>query len=465
MKKFTLLLITALFAVVAKAQTLVTVPDGVETNEYALKALGYNSEGELTIKKNVMVAFDGSDVYLQGLAYYFPNAFVKGTLTADNQVVVPSGQYVGSDEYGDEYICGLAISGEKLVYYEKIVFDYDTESGVLSLAEGTYYGETSAADGSGIWDGFDAATFTPFVLPDLVEVPADLETESYQFKGTDTYYNEEVVHAVQVGFYGDDNVYIQGLSSYIPDAWVVGTLSGNTLTIPETYIGVYSSMIGDAYVYFSGATFTYDKDAKQFFSEEGFTSYENPNDTYMMDEFADVYITKLEDVAATPANPSITSFDGTGAYPKVKLNIPTVDINGNPIATDKLYYQLYIEKDGTQSPLTLAANLYEYFGEDMTLIPYEYDDNWDISKGGATVYLNQGAEEIATWTNIGVKSIYKGGGEAHESDIVWLTTTGISDIKTDANQQEAVIYNLAGQRLNAPKKGINIINGRKVVIK
>ena len=35
----------------------------------------------------------------------------------------------------------------------------------------------------------------------------------------------------------------------------------------------------------------------------------------------------------------------------------------------------------------------------------------------------------------------------------------------DAKSEKQVIYNLAGQRLTAPQKGINIINGKKVLIK
>ena len=53
-----------------------------------------------------------------------------------------------------------------------------------------------------------------------------------------TYYNKDVYSVVQVGFYGENTVYIQGLSTgYLPDAWVMGTLEGTTLTIPETYLG------------------------------------------------------------------------------------------------------------------------------------------------------------------------------------------------------------------------------------
>jgi len=44
--------------------------------------------------------------------------------------------------------------------------------------------------------------------------------------------------------------------------------------------------------------------------------------------------------------------------------------------------------------------------------------------------------------------------------------TSIQTLNFDPeNQDDARIFNLRGQRLNAPQKGINIINGRKVVIK
>ena len=48
-----------------------------------------------------------------------------------------------------------------------------------------------------------------------------------------------------------------------------------------------------------------------------------------------------------------------------------------------------------------------------------------------------------------------------------LETTYIDNITVDGNRGSGVegIFNLSGQRLSAPQKGINIINGRKVVIK
>jgi hypothetical protein len=46
-----------------------------------------------------------------------------------------------------------------------------------------------------------------------------------------------------------------------------------------------------------------------------------------------------------------------------------------------------------------------------------------------------------------------------------LTVTVTTGIKSAEVQQDGVIYNLQGQKLNAPKKGINIQTGKKVVVK
>ena len=45
-------------------------------------------------------------------------------------------------------------------------------------------------------------------------------------------------------------------------------------------------------------------------------------------------------------------------------------------------------------------------------------------------------------------------------------TTGIETLRiATENYNDGQVYNLGGQRLTAPQKGINIINGKKVIIK
>ncbi len=53
-------------------------------------------------------------------------------------------------------------------------------------------------------------------------------------------------------------------------------------------------------------------------------------------------------------------------------------------------------------------------------------------------------------------------------EVDWIenpNASGISDIAADAKAGKYVIYNIAGQRMDAPRKGLNIINGRKVMVK
>ncbi len=48
-------------------------------------------------------------------------------------------------------------------------------------------------------------------------------------------------------------------------------------------------------------------------------------------------------------------------------------------------------------------------------------------------------------------------------NITMTPTTGINDIKQD--ELKANIYNLSGQRLSQPQKGVNIIDGKKVLVR
>ncbi len=43
--------------------------------------------------------------------------------------------------------------------------------------------------------------------------------------------------------------------------------------------------------------------------------------------------------------------------------------------------------------------------------------------------------------------------------------SGINDIRIDSNTKQKVYYDINGNRLNSPRKGLNIINGKKVIIR
>lgn len=48
---------------------------------------------------------------------------------------------------------------------------------------------------------------------------------------------------------------------------------------------------------------------------------------------------------------------------------------------------------------------------------------------------------------------------------LYQKASGIEDVVVDGIEENVPIYNLSGQRLTAPKKGINIIGGKKVIVK
>lgn len=82
-----------------------------------------------------------------------------------------------------------------------------------------------------------------------------------------------------------------------------------------------------------------------------------------------------------------------------------------------------------RQPVRIQASEYVCLEDTMTDVPYSYSDGYDFfCSSSITVYTYN-----ATYTRIGVQSIYKGGNETHRSDIVWADNpaTGISKISSN----------------------------------
>lgn len=486
---------------------LVVLPEGLVTEDYALDVRGYVAGQEdwedEKIYQTVQVGFDGTDVYIQGLSYWMPEAYVKGTLQ-DGQIVVPNCQYMGEDDYGyKNYFMSYVWSEEDVNYVpsDYALFYYDVETRSIVMDEEYMYAETDDPTSDILYDYWYSVTLTPgeAVEPEAVEVPENLVVTEYKMSATSVGSSSEddsdesngdeegsietkaySTH-VMVGFDGND-VYIQGLSEWLPEAWVKGTLSGDgkTVTIPSgQYLGKYEmELFGVSdYLFISAANseteeyedivFTYDTDAKTFSTAQDVLVLNDVDDTY--EWYNDITLTPVVEMAATPATPSVVLITTGGEYgASVQFEIPTVDVNGNEMLTSKLSYVIYVEKDGQAQKLTLEAGVYEELAEDMTEIPYTFTDEWDIYAGGYMIYLNQGADEISSWTKIGVQSIYTGGGERHESEIGWyeiedeVYEDGIVGVKS---QNSNVIYDMQGRRVSKPTHGLYIVNGKKVLVK
>ena len=106
---------------------LVTPP--AEASIYPCTASGTFTDGTYSLlpDMNISVAIAGDEIYLQGLAYYFPEGWIKGVISG-NQAIFDAG-FVGSDSYGDEYIFG---SDDAETLSEEIIFAYDAENQTLT---------------------------------------------------------------------------------------------------------------------------------------------------------------------------------------------------------------------------------------------------------------------------------------------------------------------------------------------
>ena len=351
----------------------------------------------------VNIAIDGTDLYIQGLAYWFKDAWIKGTIEGST-VTFANNQFIGTDEYGDEYMTG-SVDGETIP--ESFAFNYDAEEGILTAEPQFIFENTSTTQLSpaAYWY-ISVFTKAEPAGPEVVVPPAGLVAEEYSMTYT-PYEGEEASGSIKVGFDGND-VYFQGFCSFLPEAWIKGTLVDGVVTFAgNQYFGKYS--IYDIFLQEADAVFTYEEATNSFYAE-GLVY------TYTGDQYADYYtdpiITKVEEQVGTPATPTIAGIQATQYGDVVVFNIPIVDTDGNGMVTDKLAYQFFVNDVNT--PLEFTTKYFSKLTENMTVIPYVYTDNYDIYNDH--IYLNMPHD---TWDRLGIQSIYTGGGVENKSEIAW----------------------------------------------
>ncbi|MBQ3741060.1 MAG: hypothetical protein II854_01510 [Prevotella sp.] len=418
----------------AKAPEVVTPPENADVLYYTLEGNYYIYNGgwvgPQTAERTVKVVFDGNDVYVSGLFHYITDAYVKGSTEDGETVTFPMGQYLGNG--GADFYSGAQDDEGKFI---DMTATFDAETGVFTF--NTIAGTCAVDDSGNLYGlyayGDEGITLTPagddVLVP--IEPPSSLTTEEYLFKGNnyfaETGEDPTVSRIVNVGFYGND-VYIQGFSAYLPNAWIKGTLTdGKYVFALGEYLGKYY----DAYdlqlagitsdIIYSDITFIYDATENKFTATTQFlgTIYYYPEaERYYWDELFNgtITITKIVEKAATPVKPTIQNigFGYFGDYLDFAINM--TDTEGNGLIPSKVAYKFWSEDElGSQSEVTLSTADYEKLDADLTEIPYTFSDDYDIYNNN--IYLNM--QEHYEWVKVGLQTIYNGGGEKHESEITW----------------------------------------------
>lgn len=466
--------------------TPVVPPADLVTQRYRLN--GYIMlEGWETVSRTVDIGFDGNDVYVHGFMHFLPDAWIKGTLSSDHSTVTFPMQFVGNlynsnGELRDVYFWP-AMYADGGWHSIDAVFNYNEDVGTFMLTQEvvTYIFENTLVDGLRYFAVYDTV-LSMTDDSDTVEVPDGLVTQECQFSGMmmELIDEENVVwseyeaktSAVSVA-YDDDYCYIQGLCPYIPGAWAKGKRGeGNTFTFENgQYFGVYIFM-GEAYpIYLVGynadfgqaedIVMTLDEATGTLTTGQWVSMNAIPDDMWAYEVYSNVVITPVLDVAAVPATPEVTYFeyDADLEMAMAEFAIPATDVDGTPLLVSKLYYQVYTDYGQGAEPYTFEAEWHEGLDDDMTLVPYSYEDDIDFLSKGELVIFYTIRPDIK---RIGVKSIYTGGGQTNESEISWWLvdesynpdeTTGIAEAK-NRQKTSVVYYDLQGRKATADTKGL-----------
>lgn len=248
---------------------------GLEWND-ALSAYDeVEAAGDLTI-----VECEDGTVYIKDILSQFKaGTYVKGTKDG-NVITVPTGQNIYyNSSYGIVYFMGWGIpdgTGDYSLESESDTFTFAIDGDVISLENSsvdyimanfyTYNGSTYCGTGeyNSVWTY--NADWEPLVVNDeLVALPEGVTAETWHAAGADKS-GSNFKRDVQVAFNGND-VYVCGVFSDFPDAWMKGTLEGTTITFAGLqFVGTYSSYsmyaVGTANDDLVNFTMTYDADAR-----------------------------------------------------------------------------------------------------------------------------------------------------------------------------------------------------------
>ena len=118
-----------------------------------------------------------------------------------------------------------------------------------------------------------------------------------------------------------------------------------------------------------------------------------------------------------------------------------------------------------------AGNSLEAVVESKHIAATEGDYTNFMMKGGKFIKIQQDSEDVKMPANrayLPLLTAAISGSNAKEITLLWDEgeATGIEGLTpTPSPKGEGSIYNLNGQRISTPLKGINIINGRKVIVK
>ena len=274
--------------------------------------------------------------------------------------------------------------------------------------------------------------------------PANINPQPYIFKGKKMLYDqdgayqgtEDAAWNIKVAWSGANEVYVQGLCSAMPEAWVKGTVDDDEVTFAKgQYFGkqLYPFYFSGQFVGEMSDFITIYDASTRVFSGGGYYMMINSSKTAIApyEVYAGVTFTPGE-MSATPMAPQVASFrqhdegfDGNGS---LQMMIMPYDEQYNALPTDKVFFEVIKKYADREELLVFTKADYPNIQQEMTMVPYGYTENWSLlfEDGRYGIELFN-----VDYPTIGVRTVFTGGGEENRSATTWLDCEDFVPVEQD----------------------------------
>ena len=318
---------------------------------------------------------------------------------------------------------------------------------------------------------------TPFTEP-TVELPASVEPEEWIMNyAVDVDAQNICGNFIRLALDGND-VYLSGISSMFPEAWIKGTLSEGKMEFPSgQYLG--ADEMSNAFGYFFGLSEErkYNEEWDYWYSE-----YKNePSLVFEKDEatgnyttaltlgimkgknmtsFIDYYNTpilseKTEITDFTPMNPILNYYSAPGDWAgSLYFDFPILNIDGQLLDTANLYYRVFVDGEVFE----FYSDEYEGVEDGTTEIPFDFTNEASIGSYGTCNVTHFFSISFFDYETIGIQTFYRDGEKEYASDIVQMVGPDVSvdSLNADRKPVAETWYDLSGRRVANPANGIYI---------
>ena len=213
-----------------------TPPYGLATDAFYLTTAAFDGSNYHPYSATVRVGYDEDveHVWIQNITNFLPSAWAMGDRVADDLVVIPSGQFIGTIDGIPLFLHGATLNADNSFSIKDIELNM-TERGYTTTDFVFISTSATALEYVTFYMGLTIAD-----EPDrTVEPPVTLTTRGYMMNYAESAGAMTRQQPVQVGI-ADGQVYVQGLWSWMPDAWVCGAVEGSRVrfALPQ-FMGTY----------------------------------------------------------------------------------------------------------------------------------------------------------------------------------------------------------------------------------